>query len=327
MNEFITTVEDEAGERIDKFLSEELIDRSRSFLQKLIKEQYVKVNGKPVKSSYRLISGDLVCILFPEPERPNIAAENILLNILYEDDDIIVVNKPKQMVVHPAPGHYSGTLVNALLYHCQDNLSGINGSLRPGIVHRIDMDTTGSLVICKNDAAHQSLSAQLKNHSIHRVYEAVVHGNLKEETGLINAPIGRHPTERKKMSTLAKNGREAVTHYRVLERFGNFTYIQCRLETGRTHQIRVHMKHIGHPLFNDVRYGGDAILRGLTTARYRQFVANCFDLCPRQALHARTLGFTHPDTGRQMDFEAPVPADMQALTEKWRVYRDGAGTI
>ena len=255
MNEFITTVEDEAGERIDKFLSEELIDRSRSFLQKLIKEQYVKVNGKPVKSSYRLISGDLVCILFPEPERPNIAAENILLNILYEDDDIIVVNKPKQMVVHPAPGHYSGTLVNALLYHCQDNLSGINGSLRPGIVHRIDMDTTGSLVICKNDAAHQSLSAQLKNHSIHRVYEAVVHGNLKEETGLINAPIGRHPTERKKMSTLAKNGREAVTHYRVLERFGNFTYIQCRLETGRTHQIRVHMASIGHPLLGDLVYG------------------------------------------------------------------------
>ncbi len=304
MNEFITTVEDEAGERIDKFLSEELIDRSRSFLQKLIKEQYVKVNGKPVKSSYRLISGDLVCILFPEPERPNIAAENILLNILYEDDDIIVVNKPKQMVVHPAPGHYSGTLVNALLYHCQDNLSGINGSLRPGIVHRIDMDTTGSLVICKNDAAHQSLSAQLKNHSIHRVYEAVVHGNLKEETGLINAPIGRHPTERKKMSTLAKNGREAVTHYRVLERFGNFTYIQCRLETGRTHQIRVHMASIGHPLLGDLVYGPK----------------KCpFPNLQGQTLHAKTLGFLHPKTGEYVEFTAPLPDYFTNLVGKLRI--------
>ena len=304
MNEFITTVEDEAGERIDKFLSEELIDRSRSFLQKLIKEQYVKVNGKPVKSSYRLISGDLVCILFPEPERPNIAAENILLNILYEDDDIIVVNKPKQMVVHPAPGHYSGTLVNALLYHCQDNLSGINGSLRPGIVHRIDMDTTGSLVICKNDAAHQSLSAQLKNHSIHRVYEAVVHGNLKEETGLINAPIGRHPTERKKMSTLAKNGREAVTHYRVLERFGNFTYIQCRLETGRTHQIRVHMASIGHPLLGDLVYGPK----------------KCpFPKLQGQTLHAKKLGFLHPKTGEYVEFTAPLPDYFTNLVGKLRI--------
>ncbi len=304
MNEFITTVEDEAGERIDKFLSEELIDRSRSFLQKLIKEQYVKVNGKPVKSSYRLISGDLVCILFPEPERPNIAAENILLNILYEDDDIIVVNKPKQMVVHPAPGHYSGTLVNALLYHCQDNLSGINGSLRPGIVHRIDMDTTGSLVICKNDAAHQSLSAQLKNHSIHRVYEAVVHGNLKEETGLINAPIGRHPTERKKMSTLAKNGREAVTHYRVLERFGNFTYIQCRLETGRTHQIRVHLASIGHPLLGDLVYGPK----------------KCpFPNLQGQTLHAKTLGFLHPKTGEYVEFTAPLPDYFTNLVGKLRI--------
>lgn len=304
MNEFITTVEDEAGERIDKFLSEELIGRSRSFLQKLIKEQYVKVNGKPVKSSYRLVSGDLVCIIFPEPEQLDIAAENIPLNILYEDGDIIVENKPKHMVVHPAPGHDSGTLVNALLYHCQNNLSGINGSLRPGIVHRIDMDTTGSLVVCKNDAAHQSLSAQLKNHSIHRVYEAIVHGNLKEETGLINAPIGRHPTERKKMSTLAKNGREAVTHYRVLERFGNFTYIQCRLETGRTHQIRVHMASIGHPLLGDLVYGPKK---------------SPFPKLQGQTLHAKTLGFLHPKTGEYVEFTAPLPDYFTNLVGKFRI--------
>ncbi len=222
LNEFIT-VEDAAGERIDRFLADELSDRSRSFLQKLIKEQDVKVNDKPVKTSYRLVLGDLVSIHFPEPEKPDIAAEDIPLDILYEDGDIIVVNKPKQMVVHPAPGHYSGTLVNALLYHCRDNLSGINGELRPGIVHRIDMDTTGSLVVCKNDTAHQSLSAQLKEHSIHRVYEAVVHGRFKEDKGRIDSPVGRHPTERKKMSTQTKNGRAAVTHYEVLERFDEFT--------------------------------------------------------------------------------------------------------
>lgn len=291
MDELIT-VEDAAGERLDKFLSEELSDRSRSFLQKLIKEQYVKVNDKPVKASYRLVFGDRVSILFPEPEKPDIAAENIPLDILYEDADIIIINKPKQMVVHPAPGHYSGTLVNALLYHCRDNLSGINGTLRPGIVHRIDMDTTGSLVVCKNDAAHQSLSAQLKEHSIHRVYEAIVHGNLKEDTGCINAPVGRHPTERKKMSTLAKNGREAVTHYQVIERFGRFTYIQCRLETGRTHQIRVHMSSIGHPLLGDAVYGPK----------------KCpFPRLIGQTLHAKTLGFVHPGTGEYMEFNAPLP--------------------
>lgn len=303
MDEFIT-VEDEAGERIDKFLSEELSDRSRSFLQKLIKDQYVKVNGKPVKASYRLAFGDLVSILFPEPEKPDIAAEKIPLSILYEDDDIIIVNKPKQMVVHPAPGHYSGTLVNALLYHCQNNLSGINGSLRPGIVHRIDMDTTGSLVVCKNDIAHQSLSAQLKEHSIHRIYEAIVHGNLKEDTGVIDTLIGRHPTERKKMSTLSKNGREAVTHYKVLERFGNFTYIQCRLETGRTHQIRVHMASIGHPLLGDIIYGPK----------------KCpFPKLQGQTLHAKTLGFIHPGTGEYVEFHAPLPEYFTNLLDKLRM--------
>lgn len=303
MNELIT-VENEAGERIDKYLSEEFAERSRSFLQKLIKEQYVKVNGKPVKASYRLVLGDSVSISFPEPEKPDIIAENIPLSILYEDSDIIVVNKPKQMVVHPAPGHYSGTLVNALLYHCSDNLSGINGSMRPGIVHRIDMDTTGSLVVCKNDAAHQALSKQLKEHSIHRIYEAIVHGNLKEDSGRIDAPIGRHPTERKKMSTLAKNGRDAVTHYRVLERFGNYTYIQCRLETGRTHQIRVHMASIAHPLLGDSVYG--------------------LKKCPilglqGQTLHAKTLGFIHPKTGEYMEFTAPLPEYFHTVLDKLRI--------
>ena len=302
MDELIT-VEDEAGERIDKFLSDELSDRSRSFLQKLIKEQYVKVNDKPVKASYRLILGDTVSISFPEPEKPDIAAEDIPLDILYEDNDIIIINKPKQMVVHPAPGHYSGTLVNALLYHCQGNLSGINGSLRPGIVHRIDMDTTGSLVVCKNDTAHQSLSAQLKEHSIQRVYEAIVHGILKEDTGCIDAPIGRHPTERKKMSTQTRNGREALTHYRVLERFGAFTHIQCRLETGRTHQIRVHMASIGHPLLGDTVYGPK----------------KCpFPKLIGQTLHADTLGFIHPGTGEYMEFHAPLPEYFTGLLDRLR---------
>ncbi len=296
-------VEDEAGERIDKFLSDELSDRSRSFLQKLIKEQYVKVNDKPVKASYRLDFGDLVSITFPEPEKPNIAAENIPLDILYEDQDLIIINKPKQMVVHPAPGHYTGTLVNALLYHCQDNLSGINGSLRPGIVHRIDMDTTGSLVVCKNDATHQSLSAQLKEHSIQRVYKAIVHGVLKEDSGCIDAPIGRHPTERKKMSTLCKNGREAVTHYQVLERFGAFTYIQCMLETGRTHQIRVHMASVGHPLLGDSVYGPK----------------KCpFPKLVGQTLHAETLGFIHPRTDEYMEFHAPLPEYFTGLLNRLR---------
>ena len=244
-----------AGQRIDRYLSDELEDRSRSYIQKIMKEGYVKVNQKPVKSNYRLSFGDSVEVTLPEAKEPDIVPENIPLDILYEDQDIIMINKPKQMVVHPAPGHYSGTLVNALMYHCGDELSGINGCMRPGIVHRIDMDTTGSLVVCKNDKAHQSLSEQLKVHSIRRIYVAIVHGNIKEDSGTVNAPIGRHPTDRKKMSTHCKNGRDAVTHYKVLERFGDYTYIQCELETGRTHQIRVHMASIGHPLVGDEVYG------------------------------------------------------------------------
>ncbi len=302
MSEFFT-VEHEAGERIDKFLSEELEDRSRSFLQKLIKDEYVKVNEKPVKASYRLILGDRVAITFPELTEPDIAAEDIPLDILYEDKDVIVVNKPKQMVVHPAPGHDSGTLVNALLYHCRNELSGINGTMRPGIVHRIDMDTTGSLIVCKTDAAHQSLAEQLKEHSINRIYEAIVHGNIREPSGTVNAPIGRHPTERKKMSIHSKNGKEAVTHYEVIERFGEYTYIRCKLETGRTHQIRVHMASIGHPLLGDEVYGPK----------------KCpFPKLQGQTLHAKTLGFVRPETQKYIEIEAPLPEYFSKLLEKLR---------
>lgn len=278
--------------RIDKFLSEQMPDYTRSFLQKLIKEGDVLVNGQPVKSNYKLSTDDRISVEIPEMKDPEILAEDIPLDILYEDSDIIIVNKPKQMVVHPAPGHYSGTLVNALMYHCGNDLSGINGELRPGIVHRIDMDTTGSLVICKNDIAHQSLSEQLKVHSIKRVYEAIVHGNLKEDTGTIHAPIGRHPQDRKKMSIHAKISRDAITHYQVIERFGNYTYIECQLETGRTHQIRVHMASIGHPILGDEVYGPK----------------KCpFPSLQGQTLHAKTLGIIHPRTGEYLEVNAPLP--------------------
>lgn len=295
------TVENEEGERIDKYLAEMLEDKSRSYIQKLIKDKLVHVNEKPVKANYRLVLGDRVEITIPEIKEPDIVAEDLALDILYEDKDVIVVNKPKQMVVHPAPGHYSGTLVNGLMYHCGEELSGINGMMRPGIVHRIDMDTTGSLIVCKNDAAHQSLSEQLKEHSINRIYVALVHGNIKEEEGTVNAPIGRHPTERKKMSTQAKNGRTAITHYKVLQRYGNYTYIQCKLETGRTHQIRVHMASIGHPLVGDQVYGPK----------------KCpFPKLIGQTLHAKTLGFVHPATGEYVEVEAPMPEYFENLLKQ-----------
>lgn len=302
MKEYFT-VENQEGERIDRYLSEEMEDRSRSYIQKLIKDQYVIVNQKPVKANYRLSLGDMVEITLPEAKEPDIIPENIPLDILYEDQDIIIVNKPKQMVVHPAPGHYSGTLVNALMYHCGQELSGINGTMRPGIVHRIDMDTTGSLIVCKNDTAHQSLSEQLKVHSIKRVYVAIVHGNIKEDNGTVNAPIGRHPTERKKMSIHTKNGRNAITHYKVLERFGEYTYIQCELETGRTHQIRVHMASIGHPLVGDQVYGP----------------RKCpFPKLQGQTLHAKTLGIIHPRTGEYLEINAPLPDYFIELLDRLR---------
>ncbi len=293
-------VESQEGERIDRYLAETMPDCSRAYIQKLIKTQNVLVNHEPVKASYKLLIGDRLEIILPEVREPDIVAEDIPLDILYEDSDIIIVNKPKQMVVHPAPGHLSGTLVNALMYHCRQELSGINGMMRPGIVHRIDMDTTGSLVVCKNDKAHQSLAEQLKEHSMKRVYVAVVHGNIKEEEGTVDAPIGRHPTERKRMSIHAKSGRHAVTHYKVLERFGEYTLIQCKLETGRTHQIRVHMASIGHPLLGDMVYGP----------------RKCpFPKLLGQTLHAKTLGFIHPKTGEYLEVEAPLPEYFQQLLE------------
>lgn len=294
-------VENQEGERIDRYLSDTFEDRSRSYIQKLIKDNFVIVNQKPVKASYRLLLGDQVEITLPEVKEPDIVPENIPLDILYEDADVIIVNKPKQMVVHPSFGHYSGTLVNALMYHCGRGLSGINGMMRPGIVHRIDMDTTGSLVVCKNDMAHQSLAEQLKEHTIRRVYVAIVHGNVKEDNGTVDIPIGRHPIERKKMSTHTKSGKRAVTHYRVLRRFGEYTYIQCILETGRTHQIRVHMAHIGHPLLGDEVYGP----------------RRCpFSGLQGQTLHARTLGFIHPGTGEYLEVDAPLPKYFLGLLDR-----------
>lgn len=279
------------GERIDRFLCENLADLSRSYIQKLLKEEKICVNGNAVKANYKLKSGDQILIEIPDPEIPDILPENIPLQILYEDDDILVVNKPKGMVVHPAPGHYTQTLVNAVMYHCGERLSGINGVMRPGIVHRIDMNTTGSLLVCKNDRAHQIMADELKDHNITRRYHAVVHGNIKEECGIVDKPIGRHPTDRKKMSTRSTNGRNAVTHYKVLERFGDYTYIECELETGRTHQIRVHMSSIGHPILGDDIYGP----------------SKCPFKLQGQTLHAKILGIHHPATGEYMEFDAPLP--------------------
>ena len=296
-------VETEDGERIDKFLTNEMPDFSRSYIQKLIKDGHVKVGEKTIKANYKLSYDEMIHVEIPDAAEPDIVAENIPLDILYEDDDILFVNKPKGMVVHPAAGHYSGTLVNALMYHCGDSLSGINGVMRPGIVHRIDMDTTGSLLVCKNDIAHQKLAEQLKEHSIHRVYHALVHGNIKEDSGTINAPIGRHPVDRKKMSINTQNGREAITHYEVLERFGNYTYVACKLETGRTHQIRVHMASIHHPLVGDVVYGPQ----------------KCpFPNLQGQTLHAKTLGIIHPRSGEYLEVNAPLPEYFEKLLERLR---------
>ena len=293
MNEYEFLIKEEKeAERIDKFLSEAIGDLSRSFLQKLLKEQQVMVNEKPVKANYRLRTGDRIRVCVPPCEELNIEPENIPLDILYEDEDLLVVNKPKGMVVHPSAGHTSHTLVNGVLYHCQGNLSGINGVLRPGIVHRIDKDTTGALVICKNDLVHRELAEQLKEHTIKRRYRAIVLGNFKEEEGTVEGPIGRHPVDRKKMAINYKNGKDAVTHYRVLERFGNYSYIECRLETGRTHQIRVHMTSIGHPLLGDLVYAPSQ--------------KNGFHL-QGQTLHAQILGFYHPVQKKYMEFEAPLP--------------------
>ena len=293
-------VEDTDGIRIDRYLSEYYTDFSRSYLQKLLKDGGVLVDGKIVKSNYKVSSGERILMEIPEAVEPKILPEEIALDILYEDADIILVNKPKGMVVHPAAGHDSGTLVNALLAHCGD-LSGINGVLRPGIVHRIDRDTTGVLVACKNDTAHNAIAEQLKVHSITRVYFAIVHGRISEDEGTIDAPIGRHPTDRKKMSINEKNGKPAVTHYHVLQRSERFTYLECRLETGRTHQIRVHMASAGHPLLGDSVYGP----------------AHCpYPGLQGQTLHAGILGLIHPRTGEYLEVQAPLPQYFMVLLQK-----------
>lgn len=300
MDKFLFQITEEMeDERIDKCVSALIDSLSRSFIQKMIKEECVLVNGKPVKGSYRVKDGDEVEFELPKSVEPDIEPENIPLDILYEDKDVIVVNKPKGMVVHPAAGHYSNTLVNALMYHCGKELSGINGVMRPGIVHRIDMDTTGSIIVCKNDKAHNCIAEQLKEHSINRRYHAICYGVLKEDEGVIDKPVGRHPTERRKMAVNERNGKHAVTHYRVLQRFEGYTYIECVLETGRTHQIRVHMASIGHPLVGDEVYSN----------------RKCPFKLQGQTLHAKTLGFIHPSTGEYIEVNAPLPEYFTHLLE------------
>lgn len=287
--------------RIDKYINDQIPELSRSHIQLLIKEGNVLVNGKSCKPNYKCKNDDSIDIKYSEPKELNVIPENIPLDIVYEDNSIIVINKPKNVVVHPAAGHESGTLVNALLYHCKDSLSSINGVKRPGIVHRIDRNTTGLLVICKNDHAHISLAEQLKKHSITRKYHAICHGIIKQAEGTINAPIGRHPVDRKKMSINNKNGREAITHYKVLKTFASgYSYIECTLETGRTHQIRVHMASIGHPILGDDVYGP-----------HNPKIKNL----DGQTLHAKVLGFIHPDTNEYIEFDSELPDYFKHLIE------------
>lgn len=299
----IKITSEQVNNRIDKLLSDLIPELSRSYIQKLLSEGNILVNDTPVKSNYKLRLDDTISVTIPEPEDIDILPEDIPLDIVFEDEDILIVNKPKGMVVHPAAGHYTGTLVNAIMYHCKDQLSSINGVLRPGIVHRIDMDTTGLLVVCKNDLAHQSLAEQLKVHSITRKYYAIVYDNIVEDEGTINKPIGRHPTDRKKQTIDLRNGREAITHYRVLERLnGKYTFIECQLETGRTHQIRVHMSSIHHPILGDAVYGPDK---------------NSYHL-QGQTLHAGVLGFQHPRTGNYVEFQSELPDYFEELLKQLR---------
>ncbi len=291
---------EEDGLRLDQYIAGRCMDLSRSYIQKLIKESRVTINKNiQTKTKTAVQESDIVNVFLPDPKELEIKPQDIPLDILYEDNDVLVVNKPKGMVVHPAPGHYEDTLVNAVLYHCRDNLSGINGVLRPGIVHRIDKDTTGALIVCKNDKAHQKIADQLRVHTITRSYRAIVYNNFSEDEGMINAPIGRHPTNRKKRMVTEKNSKEAITHYKVLDHLNHkFNYIECRLETGRTHQIRVHMSYIGHPLLGDEVYGP---------------VNSKFKNLQGQTLHAATIGFIHPTTEEYMEFSAPLPDYFEKL--------------
>ena len=299
--EFIVAPE-ESGIRIDRYISDQLEDISRSAVTKLIEDGKVTVGEKPVKKNYKTAEGDCICIMLDEPKPVDILPEDISLDIVYEDEHLLVVNKPKGMVVHPAPGHESGTLVNALMFHCGDDLSGINGELRPGIVHRIDKNTSGLLAVAKSDIAHAGLSEQIKEHSFTREYLAICYGNIKEDERTIDAPIGRHKVDRKRMCVTQLNSRNAVTHIKVLERYNGFTYILCRLETGRTHQIRVHMAHIGHPIAGDDVYGPSKVITELGG----------------QCLHAYKLGFIHPVTGEYLEFTADLPESFIRFREKLR---------
>ena len=309
--------------RVDKYLADHLRDTSRHRVQLAIDAEYVRVNDKVVKANYKVKPLDVITLVMPYRRRGiEIKPEPIPLDIVYEDDDLMVINKPAGLVVHPGHGNYSGTLVNALAYYL-----GVTpdpeGDERMGLlVHRIDKDTSGLLVVAKDDAAQIDLARQFFHHTIERRYWALVWGNIDEDEGTVDAPIGRDPNDRLRFRVCADEtqGKHAVTHFRVLERFGYVTLVECVLETGRTHQIRVHMNHIGHPLFNDARYGGDRILKGTLYTKYKQFIDNCFALCPRQALHAKTLGFVHPRTKKEISFDSEIPSDMQALLEKWRRY-------
>ena len=309
--------------RIDKYLFERLVNSSRNRIQKAAEGGFVMVNGKPVKSSYKVKPLDVITVMMDRPRYDNdIIPEDIPLDIVYEDEDLMVINKPAGLVVHPGCGNYHGTLVNAIAWHLKDNPKYDPNDPQVGLVHRIDKDTSGLLVVAKTPDAKTHLGLQFYNKTTKRKYNALVWGVVENNEGTIEGNIGRNPKDRMQMAVLSDpaQGKHAVTHYRVLERLGYVTLVECVLETGRTHQIRVHMKHIGHTLFNDERYGGNEILKGTHFSKYKQFVNNCFETCPRQALHAMTLGFVHPRTGEEMFFTSPLPEDMTNLIDKWRNY-------
>lgn len=310
--------------RIDKFLVSHIAQVSRSRIQDAAQADMILVNGQPVRANYRVKPGDEIKVLVPYPPRDTgVIPEDIPLNIVYEDQDLLVVNKKAGMVVHPGHGNFSGTLVNALAWHFRDHSAFSPDDPRPGLVHRIDKDTTGLLVVAKNPEAKTELSRQFSEKTSQRTYQALVWGRVEQDEGRIDCPIGRSRRDRLQMTVCQEDDpscKQAVTNYRVLERLGYVTLVECRLETGRTHQIRVHMKYLGHPLFNDERYGGDQILKGTRYSKYKQFVENCFTLCPRQALHAKTLGFRHPTQGKSLFFDTELPDDMQQLIDKWRKY-------
>jgi len=312
--------------RVDKFLINKLENTSRSRIQAAAHAGNILANNQPVKPNYRVKPGDVISVVLPHPPRKiELIPENIPLQIVHEDEDLLVVNKPPGLVVHPGYGNYTGTLVNALMYHLKDNPLFQSGEERPGLVHRIDKNTSGVLVVAKNELALNKLASQFFHKTSRRTYQALVWGDMKGEAGTIEGHIGRNPKNRKQMHVFpaGDQGKEAITHYRVLERLGYVNLVECRLETGRTHQIRAHFQYISHPLFNDPEYGGDRILRGTTFTKYKQFVQNCFELLPGQALHAKTLGFVHPGSGKEMLFEAPLPGGFKQVLDKWRTYIQG----